>query len=241
MSDLQLHQPSLDDVFLEKTGRSLEGAGRRGRGRRGRPSAEVAGVTTSPRRVARARPADAARAGRLIARRSISRTLRQPALVIPVILFPLILLAVNAAGLELGDAAAGLPDGQLHQLRDRRLLRAGRAVRPITAGTELATDIQKGFLDRLALTPARRWTVLLGTLAGGVSVSVWARSLPRRRPDLRRPHRVRAARRGGAVALAIYIAIAFAGIGAWLAIQTGSPRRCRACSRCCSSSSSSRR
>ncbi len=26
VSDLQLHQPSLDDVFLEKTGRSLEGA-----------------------------------------------------------------------------------------------------------------------------------------------------------------------------------------------------------------------
>ncbi len=27
VADLQLHQPSLDDVFLEKTGRSLEGAG----------------------------------------------------------------------------------------------------------------------------------------------------------------------------------------------------------------------
>ena len=33
-STLQVHQPSLDDVFLAKTGRSLEGAGRRGRGRR---------------------------------------------------------------------------------------------------------------------------------------------------------------------------------------------------------------
>jgi ABC-2 type transport system ATP-binding protein len=27
VSDLQLHEPSLDDVFLAKTGRSLEGAG----------------------------------------------------------------------------------------------------------------------------------------------------------------------------------------------------------------------
>ena len=26
VADLHLHQPSLDDVFLEKTGRSLEGA-----------------------------------------------------------------------------------------------------------------------------------------------------------------------------------------------------------------------
>ena len=49
MASLQLHQPSLDDVFLAKTGRKLEGtadppvdedqapaSGRRGRGRRGR-------------------------------------------------------------------------------------------------------------------------------------------------------------------------------------------------------------
>ncbi len=27
VADLQLHEPSLDDVFLEKTGRKLEGAG----------------------------------------------------------------------------------------------------------------------------------------------------------------------------------------------------------------------
>ena len=28
LADLQLHTPTLDDVFLEKTGRKLEGAGR---------------------------------------------------------------------------------------------------------------------------------------------------------------------------------------------------------------------
>jgi ABC-2 type transport system ATP-binding protein len=27
LADLQLHAPTLDDVFLEKTGRKLEGAG----------------------------------------------------------------------------------------------------------------------------------------------------------------------------------------------------------------------
>jgi hypothetical protein len=30
VEQLQLHQPSLDDVFLAKTGRSLEGAGDEG-------------------------------------------------------------------------------------------------------------------------------------------------------------------------------------------------------------------
>ena len=39
VADLQLHAPTLDDVFLEKTGRKLEGAGpRRERGRRARRS-----------------------------------------------------------------------------------------------------------------------------------------------------------------------------------------------------------
>ena len=42
----------------------------------------------------------------------------------------------------------------------------------ITAGTELASDIQKGFLDRLSLTPARRWTVLVGATFGGTAVSI---------------------------------------------------------------------
>ena len=38
VADLQLHAPTLDDVFLAKTGRSLEGAERRGRrGRGARP------------------------------------------------------------------------------------------------------------------------------------------------------------------------------------------------------------
>ena len=39
---LQLHQPSLDDVFLAKTGRKLEGAGRGGRARDGRSGDAVA-------------------------------------------------------------------------------------------------------------------------------------------------------------------------------------------------------
>ncbi len=41
VAHLQLHAPTLDDVFLAKTGRSLEGAGRR-RGRDGRGAAPAA-------------------------------------------------------------------------------------------------------------------------------------------------------------------------------------------------------
>ena len=94
----------------------------------------------------------------------------------------------------------------------------------ITAGTELASDIQKGFLDRLSLTPARRWTVLVGATFGGTSVSI-AGSLIYLAVGLIFGVHIESGVLGAVVlvALAIYIALAFAGIGAWLAIETGSP------------------
>ena len=138
---------------------------------------------------------------------------RQPVLVTPVILFPLILLAVNAAGLDSVTQLPGFPTDSYINFAIVVCFVQGALFAAITAGSELATDIQKGFLDRLALTPARRWAVLLGTMAGGVSVSVHGLGrLPRRRPDLRRRHRVRGrSARWRCSCSAIYIAIAFAG------------------------------
>jgi ABC-2 type transport system permease protein len=47
----------------------------------------------------------------------------------------------------------------------------------ITAGTELATDIEMGFLNRLQLTPLRRIAILVGQLAGATTPGgCWARS-----------------------------------------------------------------
>src|SRR6185436_16999375 len=109
---------------------------------------------------------------RLIAARSISRTWRQPVLVMPVILFPLILLAVNAAGLDSVTQLPGFPSDSYINFAIVVCFVQGALFAGITAGTELATDIEKGFIDRLALTPARRWALLLGTMAGGVSVFV---------------------------------------------------------------------
>ena len=74
---LQLHQPSLDDVFLAKTGRKLEGAGEdaderaasRQPAARGR-QARVAAEALDARRACSSR-------SRAVARRSVMRTLRQ--------------------------------------------------------------------------------------------------------------------------------------------------------------------
>ena len=95
VEQLQLHQPSLDDVFLAKTGRSLEGAERRSSERR-------ASRWTLRERASSTRSTSSAR-------RSVVRTIRQPANVIAPLLFPLLLLAVNAGGLKAETNLPGFP------------------------------------------------------------------------------------------------------------------------------------
>ena len=160
----------------------------------------------------------------LIARRSVSRTFRQPELVIPVILFPLILLAVNAAGLASVTKLPGFPTDSYINFAIVVCFVQGALFAAITAGTELASDIQKGFLDRLALTPARRWTVLVGATFGGTSVSIVGTLIYLAIGLLFGVH-IESGVLGAIVLvlLSIYIALAFSGIGAWLAIATGSP------------------
>jgi ABC-2 type transport system permease protein len=162
---------------------------------------------------------------RLIAGRSVSRTWRQPVLVAPVIVFPLILLAVNAAGLDSVTQLPGFPSDNYIDFAIVVCFVQGALFAAVTAGSELASDIQKGFTDRLALTPARRWAVLLGTMAGGVSVSIVG-SVVYVTVGLLFGVDFRSGALGAIalVALGVYIAVAFAGIGAWIAIQTGSPQ-----------------
>ena len=95
VAHLQVHAPTLDDVFLAKTG-PLAG-GRRGRGGRGRPERHGARERVSGATLDQVRE---------LSRRSVIRTLRQPAQIVPSMLFPLFLLAINTAGL---DAATNLP------------------------------------------------------------------------------------------------------------------------------------
>ena len=116
VAHLQLHAPTLDDVFLAKTGRSLEGAA----------------ASRSPsrcRRRERAEPAVADPGRRRSRCRSVVRTLRQPACAIPPLIFPLMLMAVNAGGLEAATELPGLPDRLVPRVRARRAVHPGRAVR----------------------------------------------------------------------------------------------------------------
>ena len=69
----------------------------------------------------------------------------------------------------------------------------------ITAGTDLARDIETGFLNRLALTPLRGEALLVGQLGGALVVGVHPGGrLPARRARDRRHARERRRRRARA-------------------------------------------
>ena len=101
-----------------------------------------------------------------LARRSVLRTLRQPAQVVPALIFPLFLLAVNSGGLADATKIPGFPtDSYLNFLLAVPFMQ-GALFSLLNAGTDLARDVETGFLNRLALTPLRGAALLSGLLAG---------------------------------------------------------------------------
>jgi ABC-2 type transport system permease protein len=159
----------------------------------------------------------------VLGRRALIRVLRQPAQVIFPFIFPLLLFAVNSAGLA---AATRLPGFPADDYRDFALavpFMQGALFIAIGAGTDLARDIETGFLNRLRLTPLRAPALLFGQLGGviivgvlqaivyltvGLAIGVGFKSGP-----------------GGIVvllALSMLISFTFATIGAFLALRFGS-------------------
>jgi ABC-2 type transport system permease protein len=101
-----------------------------------------------------------------LARRSVVRTLRQPAMVLPSLAFPLILLAVNSAGLTSATRLPGFPTDSYLTFALAITFVQGALFAAMSSGTNVANDIETGFLNRLALTPLRRSALMLGQLAG---------------------------------------------------------------------------
>src|SRR6185436_2944301 len=102
----------------------------------------------------------------LLARRSVVRTLRQPAMVVPSLFFPLLLLSINSSGLATATHLPGFPTSSYFQFALAIPFVQGALFSANSAGTNVASDIESGFLNRLALTPLRRVSLMLGQLAG---------------------------------------------------------------------------
>jgi ABC-2 type transport system permease protein len=108
----------------------------------------------------------------LLAQRSVIRTLRQPAMVFPSIFFPLLLVSINSSGLNSATLLPGFPADSYFQFAIAIPFIQGALFSAMSAGTNVANDIETGFLNRLSLTPLRRVALMLGQLTGIVALGL---------------------------------------------------------------------
>jgi ABC-2 type transport system permease protein len=108
----------------------------------------------------------------LLARRSVVRTVRQPANIIGPLIFPMMLLAVNSGGLKAETHLPGFPTHSFVAFALAVPFIQGALFATMNSGTDLARDIQTGFLNRLSLTPMRGAALLAGQLGGAITLGV---------------------------------------------------------------------
>src|SRR3954462_9324031 len=108
----------------------------------------------------------------LLVRRSVIRTLRQPANLVFSFAFPLILLAVNSGGLSSATKLPNFPADSYLTFALAVPFVQGALFAANSAGTNIAQDIESGFLSRLSLTPLTRGGLLAGQLAGVVALGL---------------------------------------------------------------------
>ena len=159
----------------------------------------------------------------VLARRSVVRTSRQPAQWIAPLVFPMLLLAVNSGGLKAVTHLPGFPTNSYVAFALAVPFIQGALFATMNAGTELARDIQTGFLNRLALTPLRGAALLAGHLGGVVALGLVQACFYL---AVGLAVGVRPASGVGGVAVllvfAALIALAFGSLGTWAALRTGS-------------------
>src|SRR5579864_1976993 len=102
----------------------------------------------------------------VLARRSVVRTSRQPAQWIAPLIFPMLLLAVNSGGLKAITHLPGFPTSSFVAFALAVPFIQGALFATMNAGTDLARDIESGFMSRLSLTPLRGAALLAGQLGG---------------------------------------------------------------------------
>jgi ABC-2 type transport system permease protein len=158
----------------------------------------------------------------LLAHRSVVRTLRQPAMVVPSLVFPLLLLSINSSGLESATRLPGFPTDSYFQFALAIPFIQGALFAANSAGTNMASDIESGFLNRLSLTPLRRVALMMGQLTGIVALGL-IQALTFVVVGLVFGDGIEAGPGGVVVlvALSLVISLAFGCIGAFVALRSG--------------------
>ena len=158
----------------------------------------------------------------MLARRSVMRTLRQPLMVVPALVFPLMLLSINSSGLESTTMLPGFPTDSYFAFALAITFVQGALFSANSAGTNVASDIESGFLSRLSLTPLRRVSLMLGQLTGILALGL-IQALTFIVVGLVFGEGI-AAGPGGVlvmVLLSLTISLAFGTIGAFVALRAG--------------------
>jgi ABC-2 type transport system permease protein len=156
--------------------------------------------------------------------RSIKQTFRRPQLMAPIVIFPSLLLAIQVGG---AGRAVDLPQfPEVNGFLDFML--AGAMIQATmlagnSGGIALAVDIEMGFTDRLLAAPISRFAMVLGRLAGtaalGALTAVWFLAL-----GLIFGAQIEEGVLGVLliIVLVSLSAVAFGGIGAAVALRSGS-------------------
>ena len=158
-----------------------------------------------------------------MARRSVLQTLRQPALIIPPIVFPLIMMAINTGGLDQATNLPGFPADSYLDFAIAVPFMQCALFACINAGASLARDVETGFLKRLAMTPMQRAALMIGHL-GGVMLVALVSALIYLVVGFAAGMDFEAGPLGvlALLALALLISLAFAGLGAYVGLRSGS-------------------
>ncbi len=161
---------------------------------------------------------------RALGMRSIRQTFRRPQLMAPIIVFPTLLLAIQTGGAGGAVNLPGFPPVQsflqfmLAGAMMQSLMLAGNS-----GGIALAVDIEMGFTDRLFSSPIPRFAIVLGRLAGtaalGLFSALWFLAI-----GLIFGAEIVSGVPGALIAVVLVTACALAvgGIGAAIALRTGS-------------------
>jgi len=161
---------------------------------------------------------------RALGLRSIRQTFRRPQLIAPIIVFPTLLLAIQTGGAGGAVELPGFPPVQsflqfmLAGAMMQALMLAGNS-----GGIALAVDIEMGFTDRLFAAPIPRFAIVLGRLAGtaalGLFAALWFLAI-----GLIFGAEIESGVPGAllAIFLVTTAAMAVGGIGAAIALRTGS-------------------
>jgi ABC-2 type transport system permease protein len=158
-----------------------------------------------------------------LARRSLLKTLRQPFQLFPIVFFPMILLGINASGLKAATRIPGFPTNSYITFALAVVFVQGALFSLINAGTNVAEDVETGFMNRLALTPMSG-VGLIGGLLLGVAAMGALQSVLYIAVGLIAGGHVAAGVPGVIVLIMLgtLAAVGFGSLGIWAGLRTGS-------------------